>query len=279
MNRDDREIIPIFIGMKCLNFCLAVFFCSISSSLFAQTPQQIEADLVKSFKKIDYWMEKGRDTSFDTLIASDSLDKANEGFAKKLKHYSEKNPAIINYPFKSLGKEGPAILSSSDGLFRIYSWDTWTGGTMHVFENVLQYKSGGKIVNIIDTAKNEEDNIYTYEDVYTFRVNNKTYYLTTYLGIFSNKDSGRGIRIFDIEKGKLNKDVKLIKTASGMHGHLYYDYDFFSVVDTPFKNRPTITFDNATNTISLPLVDRNHKVTNKFILYKFTGQYFERVKN
>jgi len=264
--------------MKYLNLYLLTLLRFISSSVFAQTPPQIEADLLKSFKKIDYWMEKGRDTSFDTIIASDSLENANDIFARKLKYYSERNPSLITYPFRSLGKEGPAILSSADGLFRIYSWDTWTGGTMHAFENVFQYKSGGKIVSIIDTVKSDGDYIYCYEDIYPFRANNKTYYLTTYLGIYSSKDSGRGIRIFDIENGRLNNDVKLIKTASGMHGHLYYDYDFFSVVDIPFEKRPRITFDRATNTISLPLVDGNHKVTNKFIQYKFTGQYFERGK-
>lgn len=270
---------PYFYFVKYLNLCLTIFCLFISSSLLAQSPQQVEADLVKSFKRIDFWFEKTRDTSFDIVKANDSLGKANDVFASKLKRYTDKFPSMITYPFTSLEKSGLDILTSSDGLFRIYAWDTWTGGTMHNFENVLQYRSGVKSVAIIDTAKKEDDYVYSYEDIYTFKAGDKTYYLATYLGVYSSKDSGRGIRVFAIEDGKLKDDVKLIKTSSGMHNHLYYDYNFFSVVDIPYEKRPTITFDKATNTISLPLVDGNHNVTKKFIRYKFTSQYFERVKN
>jgi hypothetical protein len=50
-------------------------------------------------------------------------------------------------------------------------------------------------------------------------------------------------------------------------------------VDIDYERRPRPYFDEKTNTIYLPLVDSNNQMTNKFILYKFTGQYFERVKN
>jgi predicted nucleotidyltransferase component of viral defense system len=77
----------------------------------------------------------------------------------------------------------------------------------------------------------------------------------------------------------LNDDVKIIKTQSGLRNKINYSYDFFSVVDIPFEKRPTITFDATTKTISIPLVAANGKVTNKFIIYNFNGQYFEKVKN
>jgi hypothetical protein len=89
---------------------------------------------------------------------------------------------------------------------------------------------------------------------------------------------GNGLQIFDIENEKLNQDLKLIKTASGLHSKLYYDFDFFSVVDIPYGKRPTIYFDAATQTIHVPVVVDKGKVTNRYITYKFTGQYFEKVK-
>ena len=58
--------------------------CFISFDLFAQTPKAIEADLYDSFKKIDYW---NKHTSIDTSTNwSDSLEKANDLFGKKLKY-------------------------------------------------------------------------------------------------------------------------------------------------------------------------------------------------
>ncbi len=245
--------------------------------MFSQTPKAIEADLYKSFRKIDYWFEKERDTTFDITISSDSLSKANEVFGGKLKYYTSKYPFIIKQSFPLLRKYFLNISTSRDGLFRIYSWDTRTGGTMHYFENVFQYKTGLNSYSALDTPKTEGDNRPNYHDLYTLIVNGNTYYLATYLFIGSTKDMREGIQVFAIEDGKLNDDVKLIKTKTGLHSQLEYDYDFFSIVD--WKVRPEISFDQQTKTIHLPLVTADGKVTHSYIDYKFTGKYFERVKN
>jgi hypothetical protein len=42
---------------------------------------------------------------------------------------------------------------------------------------------------------------------------------------------------------------------------------------------PTIYFDAKMQTIHSPLVDAKRQVTHNYIVYKFTGKYFERVKN
>src|SRR3569832_1699030 len=124
--------------MKCLNFCFAAFCILITSSLFAQVPRRIvEDDLAKSFKKIDYWNQQQRK---DTTGAwGDSLQSANDVFGKKLQYYTNKYLPTI-YSLYNLEPLGVKIVTSDDGLFRIYSWDTGGGGTMHEFENVMQYK-------------------------------------------------------------------------------------------------------------------------------------------
>lgn len=258
--------------MKYLNLCLVLFLCLTCSSLFAQTPKQIEADLLKSLKRIGYWFQKTNGTAATTLSANDSLENANDVFAKKLKHYTEKFPSTITYSFALLQKENLDISTSSDGLFRIYSWDTWTGGTMHFFENVMQYKSGAGFKAIIDTPKSEGDNRPGYREIYTFKANGKTYYITVYLFIGSTIDISQGVHVFTIENNKLVA-AKIIKTRSGLHSDLSYDEKVNG------NGEPQIRFDNATSTLYIPLIGSNYMPTNKFILYKFTGQYFERVKN
>jgi len=255
--------------MKILNLSILLFLAFVTFNLCAQTPKQIEDDLLKSFKRIDYYRQQND---------GDKIAIANDEFEKKLKIYTEKFPSTLTYSFDALMKEHMDISSSTDGSFRIYSWDTGTGGTMRAFENVFQYGSEGKTTSIIDVPKQEGDYINNYHKMYTFKANGHTYYLTIYLVIGSTKDVGDGIRIFLIENGKLG-DAKLIKTHSGLRSDLFYDYDFASVVNIDFDKRPAIRFEDKTNTIYLPLVDGNRNMTNKFILYKFTGQYFERVKN
>ena len=261
--------------MKTFILILTFCGCMASANVFAQTPKAIEADLLNAFKKINYWDEQKNSTGAD-----DSLNKANEVFSKKLADYTVKYPFTINQPFNLLKKEHLDVCTSSDGLFRIYSWDTWLGGSMHIFENVFQYKVGNKTMSVFHPLKwGGEVVSYWFPKVYTLKAKDKTYYLGIYGGIFSTKDAGTGIQVFAIENGRLNEDVKLIKTSTGLHSKLYYDYDFFSIVDIKFELRPTITFDAATQTIRLPLVDGKGKFTSKYITYKFTGQYFEKVKS
>lgn len=244
---------------------LAVLFSLlfISGMLFGQTPQQIESDLLKSFKKI--------------APANGDNDVSNDLFAKKLYNYASHNPATFSYPFASLKKEHLDINTSDDGLFRIYSWDTWGGGTMHLFENVFQYKTGSKTLAVLDTPRQEGDVRPNYNKLYTLKANGRAYYIAVYLTIGSTKDVGGGVQVFDIENGKLNDNVKLIKTGSGLHSVIDYNFDFFSEVD--WKVRPTPIFDDATKTLHIPLIAANGKMTHNYIIYKFTGEYFERVKN
>ncbi|EHQ29976.1 hypothetical protein [Mucilaginibacter paludis] len=255
---------------------LAAFIFFVPNNLLGQnlTSKGIEADLLQSFKKIAYWAEK-RYSNYDEQ-SDNKLRQANDVFGKKLNEYAKKYPATINEPFLSLCKENLGIETSKDSLFRIYSWDTQTGGTMHFFANVLQYKTGKETNAVLDTARGDGDNRPNYNKIYTLKANGKTYYLAVSLSIGSSRDCGQTIQVFEIANGKLDDKVKLIKTNSGMHSQLNIAYDFGSVID--WKVRPTINFDEATQTILLPLVDGKGAVTHKLISYKFTGKYFEKVR-
>ncbi|BAU53330.1 hypothetical protein [Mucilaginibacter gotjawali] len=253
--------------------CLLLFIPFIT---FAQTPKTIETDLVSAFNRIDYWYGKQGDTTSDILAVSDSLAKANDIFGRKLQYYTSKYPFTISQKFSSFADIGLATIESADGQFRIYSWDTYMGGTMHDFANVIQYKAGQKTNSILDTASAENEKyIYAYADLYNMSANNHVYYLAVYYGVFSGKDKGKGIRIFSIENGKL-VDAKLIKTNSGFHDKLYYAYNPLSVTNN-IKDAD-IHYDATQKTISLPIITGEGYVTNNRIIYKFTGQYFERVK-
>nr|WP_294948818.1 hypothetical protein [uncultured Mucilaginibacter sp.] len=261
--------------MKTLKLFLLTICCLTSAEVWAQISKTIEADLLQSFKRINYWAEKDRKGQEG---AADSLGDVNDAFGKKLKAYTVKYSSTISEAFPSLKKAQLNMFTSADGLFKIYAWETWEGGTMRDFANVLQYKVGGK-TNSVLLRSNDDLYVPFYTNLYTFKIGGKTYYLGVYGTIYSTKDAGTGVKVFAIENGKLNDDVKLIKTKSGLRSKIYYDYNFFSVVDIDFAKRPTITFDAATQTILIPLVDGEGNVTKKFITYKFTGKYFEKVSN
>jgi len=250
-----------------------ICWCFASVNLFAQTPKSIKDDLSKLSNKIDYWSDKARDETTEDTSFSDSLEDANDKYGKKLQFYTSTYPFTLNQNFNSLG----GVSSSSDNLFRIYTWDTYTGGTMHLFDNVFQYKSQMNVKSFLqkqDTTGNANDYIYCYSKIYTLKAKDITYYLASYIGVFSNKDIGQGIQVFSIKNGKLNANTKVIKTGSGFHSRLYYEYEI-----TDNTNNTDIQYDSSKKTISLPIIVGEGIVTNKRITYKFTGKYFEKVKN
>jgi hypothetical protein len=253
---------------------LSLWFITFRVFAQTQTAKDIELDLYRSFRKIDNWRDRQ-----DTLAERDSLQNANDAFAQRLKKYTAEYPVTIDEKFSALVYDHLAIATSPDGVFRIYSWDTSLGGSKHAYINVYQYKAGDKTLSAIKQVDSSEEDhpTYSFSNLYTFKVNDKTYYLGVYNGIYSARGAGQGLQVFTIESGKLIDNVRLVKNNSGLHSQLYYDYNPASTAI--LKVKPSIYFDDASSTIFVPLVNLDGKVTEKYITYKFTGQYFERVKS
>jgi hypothetical protein len=242
--------------------------CFISVNVFAQSPKAIEKDLDKLYAKREYWSQKIVDDETGNVLQS--MTNADEEFGEKLTYYASNYPFTINYKFNWF-ENGPIIVTSDDSLFRIYSWGGSQGGTEQFFYNVIQYKTGKKTnATFYDLGKSGQSRPDYYE-VHTLKVNEHTYYLAIYSIVGSTMDFDNGIQVFAIENGKLNDNVKLIRTKSGLHSRLSY-----SIHDRNGGAGPE--FDAVKRTITLPLIDENGTVTDKFITYKFTGQYFEKVK-
>lgn len=235
--------------------------------LYGQHPQKIEQELLNQFKKIQYWARNN---------GPDSLATANSGFQALLLDYTAKSPATIRYEFKDLEKEGLIVRTSVDGLFRIYSWDTWTGGTAHNFSVVYQYKAGNKVFSKPAPVKEGEQGR-MYSNLYMLRQEEKLWYVGIYHITYSTKDLYQGVKIFAIDKDGLNDNVKLIRTPTGVKNEMGFSYDFFSVMDRPERPVKLIYYDEDDKKIHLPVVLENGKVTKNFTVYQFTGEYFEKL--
>jgi len=260
--------------MKALN--LIAIFCFITvNKLVAQTPQAVEADLLKSFKKIEYWDDQQTQGRVDV---GDSLILANKKFAQKLRKYTGKYAFTMSMPFSSLKKERVSIIGSTDGLFRIYSWNTQLGGTMHLCKNLFQYKTSKGVKSEVLVYK-QSDPQSIYLKLYTVKGNYETYYLGISISVLWSGFTVQSINAFTIENGKLNKEASIIKTENGLDSELDAPCDLTSSVNHSVKEVPDLSFNTKTRTIHLPLILTNGKITTKFINYKFNGQYFEKIKS
>jgi hypothetical protein len=255
---------------------LLILFLFLSSALFSQrkTLVQIETELLKDYEKIRH------DISGNDTISWESLEADNNKFKETFTKYLAAYPETLTYEFDALKKANIHIATSADKLLRIYSWNTWLGGTMDDFENMFQYKSNGITYhqNSWDKTEKEWDYAPFYSQIFTLKTNNKTYYLVIKNGSYSSNDASQSIQVFTIENDKLIDSVKLIKTKNGFTNAIDVSFDFFSVVDRPERPLKLIKYDNEKKIIYIPIVYDNGKVTDRYILYQYNGEYFEPIK-
>ena len=76
----------------------------------------------------------------------------------------------------------------------------------------------------------------------------------------------------------MNDKTKLIKTKSGLTNKLYYSYNQ-NLTNSDIMGEISLEYDPKSKTITFPVIVENGRVTDNYITYKFTGQYFEKVKN
>lgn len=260
------------------NIIFIALFSFLTNNLFSQaiSNQVIEKDLQLTYERI---LSDRLNPDADALV---KRELANKEFKEKLFKYVSSNPNTLTYNFDSLRKLNIKIITSNDNLFRIYSWDTWLGGTMSDFDNIYQYKStNSTIVKLQDDINQFRKSDYTpfYSQIFTLATNNKTYYLAINNGIYSSKDASQSIKVYAIDNNMLVDTIKLFKTNSNVLNEINVYFDFFSVVDRSERPLRLIKYNTDKKKLYIPIVLENGKVTKRYIIYKFTGKYFELVSN
>lgn len=190
---------------------------SIAISLRGQNIQQIDKHLTSAFDKIEYWNEY--DETNGNISKYDSLKVALKIFEQQLLHITQTVPQTLDAPFKGLTKKGVTIATSEDGLFRIYSWYLYNGGTMHFYKNIFQYKNQNGIHAFIsDTTRANDvmDPGCFYRQVNKIISQQKTFYITQSISVLSSAYTAHFIKIFSIEDYGLNDTAQLIKTKTGI---------------------------------------------------------------
>ena len=235
-------------------------FIILATPALTQNLDAIEKDLIEAYAPISSFFR----------IDYDSLQYYSQQFDQKISTYLEKYPATFKHPFTQL-KEHCFITTSADSLLRIYSWDTWLGGTAHIFSSIAQFQSGGSI--FLDEVRG----MGFFPEVFTVKTPQKTYYIAVSHGIFSTADAGQSVEAFTIEQNEL-RPVELFNTKGKMSTSISFEFDFFSVVDHPERPLKLIRYDEKKKVISVPVIAENGAVTELFTRYRFNGKYFEVLK-
>lgn len=243
--------------------------------VYSQDMKSLENKLNHLAQQREKWSHSQEDKSYD------SLARYNQELEVLILHFTANNPKALSHQFNK-EKVGLDILTSSDGLFRIYTWNTLEGGTMQYFKSVYQYNAAGKVYSMKSDTP-EEDNGCRFLEINELTVAGKRYYLTTSISVGSTALYYYQAKIFSIENGKLNPNARLIKTKSGIKNVIGYEVDLSSSSNRDRKDgvEPRdymrLVYDQKNKTILISLINADGRVTKNKIKYQLKGQYFEKI--
>jgi len=203
----------------------------------------------------------------------DSLLYYSDLFSSRLLSLVKSNPSTIECNFKLFKDSVGSIVTTHDGRFRIYSWDTGNGGTMRDYKNLFQFKSGDKVY--LKSFDYGEGDMGTYfNKAYSFTIDSLTYILALAGGRESSRYSYEFVTFYSISDSILNDNIPLIETSTGVKSSVIIEYDNSSLENLPADECHLIKFDEDKKILYIPIIE-NEVVTNKIDRYQFTGHYFE----
>ena len=199
-----------------------------------------------------------------------------QDFNDKLLTYLKKecgNPDLLTATLDLSKKAGMQSLVTSDKQAHFFSWDTNTGGTMHFFHSVVQYRAGNKVCcDVLCPTVNKEapDCGLDFNDVRTVRTSDgKTVYLVTYSAYFTTQNYCRSITAYTVASEKL-LTVPMFKTPK----QLLDNIDCRVSDNGEYNEASFVKISEDGQTVSVPIISNGTKVTGRYLIYKFDGEHY-----
>lgn len=181
------------------------------------------------------------------------------------------------------------IASSHDKKMRIWTWDTWTGGSMPFYCNIVEYSTpkGIKVIDLehdLDWGPRDRGANNWFDTIHSVvSTDKKVYYLARGTWRADGRTSGRSIYAFTIDDTVLNTCPRVFKDK---------DIDSFSGVDSIWCDIHAAEYDcppplikmnsNGSKLCIQHIAYRKDKegynrgyLTSKWEVYEFNGRYFE----
>lgn len=196
--------------------------------------------------------------------------KFNDSFYKLV----DNSPATLLYPFKQLRDSSEVYVETGAGnTFRIYSWNTHTGGSMSYFDGIYQWE-GRDSIHARRVMNKETDPGFFCSKIYTVTAGGKEYHLAILNGVYSSKDVSQSVAAFTIDGDQLVDTVKIFAAGSRRLNRIDVNFDFFSVVDRPERPLELITYDEKNKLLYIPVVNEKGAVTAKNLVYELKEDGF-----
>ncbi len=268
--------------MKKLLTC-GIILCCTALNGYSQTINKADNRLSELLDKIIYWRDNSsKDISED---GGDSISDANAELNNYLCSVSIKLPMSTRFPIAE-GK-GLDVIIAPDNKVKVYSWDSWTGGTMHRYYSLAAYQTnkGIKTSDVLDLSDSAHDRSATYYKDYSeggysldeiIPVKDKKN-ATTYILFGNSREStseyGELVIALRIENGAL-VNVPFFKTTTKTVKFISYYYNAGS---SHYKgDLPKMHLSKDNKQLFIPIVSgpNGEDITNKYLVYVFDGNNY-----
>lgn len=262
--------------MKFKQVCFLIGFilCTTIETTWAQADScQIRSENFTELREKVYGIKTN---NRDSLLFYSNL------FSSKFTKFIKTHPSTLNCDFRKLTKNrGMGITTNTNGTVRIYSWNTWLGGTMNFYNNLFQFK----VNNTVYTKQfeyGERDAGTFFTDIYTFKTNNRTYVLALSAGSLSTRYYYKMISAYTINGNRLD-EAKIFRTENNLKAHLSFEYDISNFIAKSMKSVPEIKYYPEQKILIFPVKNKTGssptlKFINDFEHYEFTETYFDRIE-
>ncbi len=230
------------------------------------------ANLVKSIN-VNY--KKSLEGNYDDK----PLNTANQKLTTYLLNMCSGARIVFKSKLLQSQKAGLDFASSDDGLLKLFTWDTLTGGTMHYYKTIALFvpknsphKDGAEYKSVefplikVDTDGGDSGLWYGSDAIKQINTkNNKTVYLLLGTGIYSTIDHGSSIQAVNIDGNNL-KPYNFFKTKTKTLNSIECDFHE--------DDSHEITLSNDNHKLLVPLLNEKGVCTGKNLVYEFDGSLF-----
>ena len=249
----------------------------------AQSVREIEDSALHYMQCVKKYSQYNHDVDIEGKI--DSLYQYHYLLSEYLKNKLSAQPLTIRAEFLSAKKEGLHITNSEDKKVRIYCWSEEGGGTMMLYNSVIQYATSDRTkaevmhLSAMDMADNRDSYGDFYVKIYTIYKKKQPIYLALSRGRAWSSYGSCSIEAFAIEDDTINHSVKVFKKGKDYFNSIDYAYELYHNYNAKTRSEiHTIHFNHAKDMLYIPTV-KNDSITGRYFIYKWDGNYFVYDKN
>jgi hypothetical protein len=254
-----------------LYFYIISAIMSLHGLAFSQPSKDFETSVKTYLKKIEDNIHGDRD----------SLEVANHNFSQYLKSVLPTITASLSPSFQS-PSEQLWIASSADQRMRIWSWNTYTGGSMPAITNIVEFKTASGIGTVdlqedLGWGPKEGGGNHEFDTIYILKKAKKKYYIAKGTWRADKQDVGAEVVAFEITD-TLNTDVKLFKIKRDT---IITEWDTLPQSDMNaggYNCPPPAVKMNSNGTVlkfqHIGWIKNHDTLTSKWDVYEFDGKYF-----